>query len=150
MFDDIIEGECNGRNYYDSEPWNHEDDSNCPGPSSKSNRPTSREFIWFSSGKGYRLSELTDKHLDNSITFCNKWGKTKELWHLCKEKERRLQLEKLQAYEEMIRGCQFCGKPMIVGHYHVNEEGYTNTEVRLLCECGAMGPVIETHMYQCI
>jgi hypothetical protein len=147
MWDDLIEGECNGYNYYDSEPWEHEDDSNCPGPST-SNK--SREFKWFSGGKEYKLSELTDKHLDNAINYCKKLDKVKELRYLYGERNNRLIVEKQKSHEEMKRGCQFCGKIMSVGYYHIHDDGYNHSEERLMCECGAMGPIIELHEYQCL
>jgi hypothetical protein len=148
MFDDIIEGECNGRNYYDSEPWEHEDDSNCTGPSSTSNK--SREFKWFSGGKEYKLSELSDKHLDNAINYCNKLRKTKELWYLTNEKEKRTKIQKRDEWDSMSCNCQFCGHKMKVGYYHITDGDCTSSEERLICKCGAMGPVIELHEYQCL
>lgn len=105
-------------------------------------------------GKFMLLSEMTEKHLENSIAYCNRRGDGESLEALHRERKRRdeekLQNELNQFLEENDT-CQFCGsslKPKAFEFESDREEsigmGWYYTEYRLTCKCGAMGPVIKT------
>ena len=154
MWDDIIEGECNGHNYYDSDvesSWG-EDDSNCYGPTYESKKSKQAPMWKCKDGTMMKISDMTDKHLENAINYLYK---TKGNYYsmtvlLENERKKRQKNKKMEEWESMSCNCQFCGHRMKVGNYHIIEEDFTHTEIRLICECGAMGPVIELHEYQCL
>ena len=96
MWNEIIEGECNGYNYYDADSeysvngW--EDDSRiCPSEIPKlKNKPQKWKC---KDGTTMLISEMTDKHLENSINYCNRNRNNSAVIILTNEKNRRL-LEK--------------------------------------------------------
>jgi hypothetical protein len=151
MFDDIIEGECNGRNYYDSEPWNHEDDSNiCPSESYKK-----KSNLWKTKdGKSLYISEMTDLHLINSIKYCENKGNYISAERLRTEQKRRNLKKELYKtindYDNDVTICNFCKSTMKLTSMdhesHPNDGpgmGWHYTDYRLVCKCGAMGPILK-------
>lgn len=149
MFD-IFSGDINGQCLYDEyERWeDEEEDSGCEGSYHK-NQQT--EFLWFSGGKQYKLSEMTDKHVENSINYCNKRGEYRTVKILQDELDRRKKTLQEDDFKKLECKCQFCNKEMKVQSFkhksHPDDGpgwGYSYTEYKLVCECGASGPVIKT------
>lgn len=105
-------------------------------------------------GKVMDLSEMTEKHLENSIAYSSRKRDGKSLDALLKEKKRR-EDEKLQTelnqFLQLTPTCQFCGEPLKSKAFEFESDpnegpgmGWYYTEYRLYCKCGAMGPVIKT------
>lgn len=159
MWGEIIEGECNGYNYYDAESefavygW---DDDSCICPSEYS-KPKNKSQIWkCKDGSTMLISEMTDKHLENSINYCLRKGKYKTVEILESEKSRRVLEKRNEEFESRKIPCQFCGEIMKVKGFEIESRpeestggwGWNYTDYRLVCGCGAMGPVIQTEGFK--
>ena len=158
MYDELsmlLAGEMNGRNMYDcsdDELYDSfmSDDSNCEGPSSEPKKPKATPAVWIcKDGTTMLISDMTDKHLENSINYCYTRQNNTSVEILAREQERRKK-DKLIAEVSPSKTilCQFCKNPMtVVGVYKVPEIdvgfqiGYT--QFRLSCKCGAWGPIIK-------
>jgi ribosomal protein L37AE/L43A len=137
MFDEIFFGEINGQNIYDyDEDSFGEDDSCCYGPT----RPRFNSKVWkCGDGKTINIKDMTDKHLENTIKYCERVSPdTRILPYLVEERRSRTINEKMKRFET---ACQFCEDTMKIQELETDiDVGWSLPEYALVCSCGAMGP----------
>lgn len=154
MWDEIIEGDCNGFNYYDADSEfavDGLDDDSCICPS-EHNKPKKKSATTWKckDGTTMLLSEMTDKHLENSINYCNRRREYATVILLTNEKNRRLYEKQKEECKKQERKCQFCKQIMKVKKFDFESDpedctgGWGYSDYRLVCKCGAMGPVIKS------
>jgi hypothetical protein len=97
---------------------------------------------------------MTDLHLKNSINYCRERNQLITVERLEREQKRRNLKKELYKiindFENDVTTCKFCKSIMKLTSFdhesHPNDGpgmGWNYTDYRLVCKCGAMGPILK-------
>lgn len=144
-------GDINGQNIFDGDPdeqWEQEQEylgqAGLYRPRGPRREPWSKEFIWFSHGKKFRLHEMSDEHLQNAYDYAVRNNhKQYVIDTLAKEIKDRPK----RKFMEQTRQCPFCHCEMDMHKLDLNEcevgWGLSYT-YRFVCDnCGAQSDAQE-------
>lgn len=159
MYDELF-GEINGQSIYDYDQWDStmEDDCSVYTKQDVLAHVGKKAITWnwkCKDGSLLKIEDMTDKHLENSIKYCERTNSIDSLKRLQHEENRRRSLLQKKCLDLLKQNCQFCGDTMNVKPFkhesHPNDgpgRGWSYTDYKLVCSCGATGPIIKTEGYK--